>query len=141
MPSESVADIYEDIREDPLFEHLRTAHIRLVPGIGSQSATYLLVGEAPGATENTKGRPFCGASGRVLDQLMGVAGISVTETIGQDGIRRDANAWLTNVVKYRPPGNRTPTLGGRWEVPTPSSSSARLPRMPSRRSLVRWGRW
>jgi len=110
MPSESVADIYEEIREDPLFAHLRTAHIRLVPGIGSTSATYLLVGEAPGATENTKGRPFCGASGRVLDQLMGVAGISVTETIGQDGIRRDANAWLTNVVKYRPPGNRTPTL-------------------------------
>ena len=64
------------------------------------------MGEAPGATENTKGRPFCGASGRVLDQLMGLAGIVVTTPLGQGS--PDANAWLTNVVKYRPPGNRTP---------------------------------
>lgn len=89
--------IYERVRADRFWDHLRTDGIKLVPGLGSHRPNVLLIGEAPGATENTHGRPFCGASGRVLDGLLEVAGIV------------DRDYFVTNVVKYRPPGNRTPT--------------------------------
>ena len=56
----------------------------------------VLVGEAPGATEDETGRPFVGKSGQLLDQLLTEAGLN-----------RDRAAVL-NVVKCRPPGNRTP---------------------------------
>jgi DNA polymerase len=55
-----------------------------------------LVGEAPGATEDETGRPFVGMSGALLDQLLTEAGLD------------RAQAAVLNVVKCRPPGNRTP---------------------------------
>jgi uracil-DNA glycosylase family 4 len=55
-----------------------------------------LVGEAPGATEDETGRPFVGRSGALLDQLLAEAGLDRAETA------------VLNVVKCRPPGNRTP---------------------------------
>ncbi|GAB3359294.1 uracil-DNA glycosylase [Modestobacter lapidis] len=55
-----------------------------------------LVGEAPGATEDETGRPFVGRSGALLDQLLAAAGLDRAETA------------VLNVVKCRPPGNRTP---------------------------------
>jgi DNA polymerase len=55
-----------------------------------------IVGEAPGATEDETGRPFVGRSGQLLDQLLGEAGLD------------RADAAVLNVVKCRPPGNRTP---------------------------------
>jgi DNA polymerase len=55
-----------------------------------------LVGEAPGATEDETGRPFVGRSGALLDQLLAEAGLDRGETA------------VLNVVKCRPPGNRTP---------------------------------
>jgi uracil-DNA glycosylase family 4 len=57
---------------------------------------FALVGEAPGATEDETGRPFVGRSGALLDQLLGEAGLDRAE------------AAVLNVVKCRPPGNRTP---------------------------------
>ena len=57
---------------------------------------FALVGEAPGATEDETGRPFVGRSGALLDQLLGEAGLSRAE------------AAVLNIVKCRPPGNRTP---------------------------------
>ena len=57
---------------------------------------FALVGEAPGATEDDTGRPFVGRSGALLDQLLGEAGLSRTQ------------AAVLNIVKCRPPGNRTP---------------------------------
>jgi uracil-DNA glycosylase len=57
---------------------------------------FVLVGEAPGATEDETGRPFVGRSGALLDQLLGEAGLSRSE------------AAVLNIVKCRPPGNRTP---------------------------------
>jgi DNA polymerase len=57
---------------------------------------FVLVGEAPGATEDETGRPFMGRSGALLDQLLGEAGLDRSE------------AAVLNVVKCRPPGNRTP---------------------------------
>lgn len=66
----------------------------------------MVIGEAPGAQEDLKRRPFVGDSGLVLRELMAIAGLFTGDTphFGE------ANCWLTNVVKFRPPRNRTPTL-------------------------------
>jgi uracil-DNA glycosylase family 4 len=68
----------------------------LVPGEGSATAKVVLVGEAPGASEDKLGRPFVGSAGRLLDRLLEEAGLD----------REDV--FITNVVKARPPGNRDP---------------------------------
>lgn len=104
FPLTSLDEIYEGIRCDPFWDHLRLPGINLVPGFGVSTPKVLLVGEAPGATENTRKRPFCGASGVALGELMGLAGLFTTD---QEYLK--ANCHITNVVKYRPPGNRTPT--------------------------------
>src|SRR6058998_1698617 len=67
-----------------------------VPGEGSAAAEVVIVGEAPGATEDAEGRPFVGRAGRLLDEVLAAA-----------GLRRD-EVWITDVVKARPPGNRDP---------------------------------
>jgi uracil-DNA glycosylase family 4 len=68
-----------------------------VPGEGSGRGRILLVGEAPGRNEDKTGRPFCGAAGKILDQALAEARIE------------RADAFVTSVVKCRPPGNRDPT--------------------------------
>ena len=73
------------------------AATQLVPGEGARDADVLLIGEAPGASEDLEGRPFVGRSGRLLDELLGEAGLA------------RADVFITNVVKARPPGNRDPT--------------------------------
>ena len=67
-----------------------------VCGIGEIGAKYLLIGEAPGKSEDEEGVPFVGASGRRLDKLMSLAGISLND------------CYLTNVCRCRPLGNRNP---------------------------------
>ena len=67
-----------------------------VPGEGPTHAEIMLIGEGPGAREDEQGRPFVGASGKFLDQLLEQAGVT------------RADVWITNVVKCRPPGNRDP---------------------------------
>ena len=67
-----------------------------VPGEGSPDARIVVVGEAPGASEDKAGRPFVGRAGKLLDTLLEEAGI----------VRDDV--FITNVVKARPPGNRDP---------------------------------
>ena len=68
-----------------------------MPGEGDPEADVLLIGEAPGASEDLEGRPFVGRSGKLLDELLGEAGLA------------RADVFITNVVKARPPGNRDPT--------------------------------
>lgn len=68
----------------------------VVFGVGDPAADLMLVGEAPGKNEDLQGEPFVGAAGHLLDELM--AGI---------GIERD-DAYIANVLKCRPPGNRDP---------------------------------
>lgn len=68
----------------------------LVPGEGDPDAAVVIVGEAPGANEDRQGRPFVGAAGRTLAELLAEAGLA----------REDV--FITNVVKGRPPGNRDP---------------------------------
>ena len=67
-----------------------------VIGEGSHSAKIMFIGEAPGKNEAATGRPFCGASGKFLDELL--------EHVG---IKRE-DVYITNIVKDRPPGNRDP---------------------------------
>ena len=94
----TLPDVYEAYRTDPKFDHLRTTGIVLVPGEGSSQPNIFIVGEAPGAMENTHKRPFVGASGQVLRSLItDVAGIA------------ERDYFITNLLKYRPPGNRNPT--------------------------------
>jgi DNA polymerase len=69
---------------------------RTVPGEGNVLSDVLLVGEGPGAREDRTGRPFVGAAGQLLDELLAAIGWS------------RADVFITNVVKCRPPGNRDP---------------------------------
>jgi uracil-DNA glycosylase family 4 len=80
------------------FEPCETA-TNMVPGEGSATARVMLVGEAPGASEDEQGRPFVGRAGRLLDELLAEAGLERDEV------------YITNVVKARPPGNRDPRAG------------------------------
>ena len=70
-----------------------------VLGVGHPKAPWLFVGEGPGAEEDEQGEPFVGQSGKLLDAMLAAI-----------GIRRGREAYIANVVKCRPPGNRTPTL-------------------------------
>ena len=67
-----------------------------VPGEGSVNAKVMFVGEAPGEQEDIQGRPFVGAAGKLL-----------TELLASIGLRRE-EVYITNVVKCRPPKNRPP---------------------------------
>jgi DNA polymerase len=67
-----------------------------VIGEGSLQAKIMMVGEAPGYNEDKEGRPFCGAAGKILDELL--------ESIS---IKR-GDIFIANILKCRPPGNRNP---------------------------------
>lgn len=77
---------------------LKVTATNLVFGEGVQAPDVMFIGEAPGADEDRQGRPFVGASGRLLDRMM--------QSIGLD---RTKNAYITNILPWRPPGNREPT--------------------------------
>lgn len=64
---------------------------------GNQDAKIMLVGEAPGANEDLKGIPFCGASGMLLDKMLNAINLDRTKV------------YISNTVFWRPPGNRKPT--------------------------------
>ena len=76
----------------PLYKGARQG----VPGEGSAEAGILFLGEAPGYNEDVQGRPFVGAAGQLLDQLL--AGIGLDRS----------KVFITNVVRHRPPENRDP---------------------------------
>jgi len=78
---------------------LAISRIQVVPGAGATDADLLIVGEAPGASEDRLGTPFVGASGRLLDEMLERA-----------GIERD-RVFIANVVRCRPPENRSPRVG------------------------------
>lgn len=68
----------------------------VVPGEGSASAKILFIGEAPGKKEDLEGKPFIGAAGKFLSEML-----------ASIGLKRE-DIYITNVVKYRPPNNRDP---------------------------------
>ncbi len=99
---DEIDNTLDDQFHDPAFAAL---HGTPIPGEGDNPKAFIL-GEAPGAQEVIQGRPFVGPAGNVLRQLMAVAGLSSTEFTGHTA---GPNCWLTNTVKFRPPGNRKPT--------------------------------
>jgi DNA polymerase len=74
----------------------KTRH-RTVPGVGDPGAAWMFIGEAPGAEEDARGEPFVGQAGRLLDSMLGALGMSRTRDV-----------YIANVLKCRPPNNRTP---------------------------------
>lgn len=91
-----IRDEVWNLKESPLYEYRRKNKYYPVLGEGNHDAKIMFVGEAPGKNEAETGRPFCGAAGRILDELF--------ESIGVD--RKDT--YVTNIVKDRPPENRDP---------------------------------
>ncbi len=75
---------------------LHKTRTKAVPGEGPADARIMLIGEAPGWNEDQQGRPFVGAAGKFLEELLAAAGLK----------REDV--FITNIVKSRPPGNRDP---------------------------------
>ena len=77
---------------------LRETATNLVFSDGVAGAAVMVIGEAPGAEEDRLGKPFVGASGRLLDRMFASIGMS-----------RERDLYITNILPFRPPGNRTPT--------------------------------
>ena len=96
---EAMKKIRDDIMElkaSPLYiERVENGYFPVI-GAGSHDADIMFIGEAPGKNEAKTGRPFCGASGRILDELLQTAKIN-----------RD-DVYVTSIVKDRPTGNRDP---------------------------------
>lgn len=82
---------------------LKKTATRLCFADGNPKARVMLVGEAPGRDEDIQGKPFVGRSGQLLDRMLAAAGLS---RAAED---RDSAVFITNVIFWRPPGNRTPT--------------------------------
>jgi len=94
-----IKDEIVNLKESPLYEFRVSNKYYPVIGQGDHHAKIMFIGEAPGENEAKTGRPFCGASGRVLDELL--ASINLN--------REDV--YVTNIVKDRPPDNRDPHKG------------------------------
>jgi uracil-DNA glycosylase family 4 len=92
---ETIAQIAKEVSactKCPLHEGRKKS----VPGEGPANAEIMFIGEGPGFHENEQGRPFVGAAGKFLDQLLAQADLTRTDV------------WIGNVVKCRPPSNRDP---------------------------------
>ncbi|MDR2681953.1 MAG: uracil-DNA glycosylase [Holosporaceae bacterium] len=76
---------------------MKECALNMVFGVGNENADILFVGEAPGAEEDKQGIPFVGQSGQLLDKIMNAVGLDRTKV------------YITNILPWRPPGNRTPT--------------------------------
>jgi DNA polymerase len=87
----------ENLNASPLYTYRQEQEYLPVIGEGDLQARFMFIGEAPGKNEAKSGRPFVGAAGKVLDELL-----------GQIKLRRD-QVYITNIVKDRPPENRDPT--------------------------------
>ncbi len=77
---------------------LRESATQPVPGHGNPEAEIVFIGEAPGQKEDAQGVPFVGAAGKFLEELLTSVNLSRSDV------------YITNIVKYRPPNNRDPSL-------------------------------
>lgn len=90
----SLADLERRAAAKP--DALHDLSDNLVFGEGPDDADLMIIGEAPGEDEDLSGRPFVGRAGQLLDRIL-------------DSVDIDRNAiYVTNIVKFRPPGNRNP---------------------------------
>ena len=91
-----IKDEVTGLKESPLYKERIKNKVFPVIGEGSHHAKIMFIGEAPGRNEAKTGRPFCGAAGKILDELLASVVIE----------RKDI--YITNIVKDRPPFNRDP---------------------------------
>lgn len=91
----SLTELYEEIAVCQRCD-LAKGRTHTVPGEGPEDAEIMFIGEAPGFHEDRQGRPFVGAAGRFLEELL-----------ASIGLRRE-DVYICNVIKCRPPGNRDP---------------------------------
>ena len=77
---------------------LKKTAMNTVFGVGPKDAPIMFIGEAPGADEDRQGIPFVGVSGQLLDKMLSFIGVS-----------REKNAYISNIIPWRPPGNRKPS--------------------------------
>lgn len=92
----SLDDIAQQIIADNICPDLAEQATQLVFGEGDGQADIVFIGEAPGKNEDEQGKPFVGAAGKFLNEMLESIGLS----------RKDV--YITNIVKYRPPNNRDP---------------------------------
>ena len=85
-----------NLTNSPLYQYRKENNYKPVIGEGNHHAKIMFIGEAPGENEAKTGRPFAGAAGRVLDELLASIGITREKV------------YITNLVKDRPPKNRDP---------------------------------
>lgn len=93
---QQLEQIRKQILDDGVCPDLATTATQLVFGEGNPDANIVFIGEAPGKQEDLHGKPFVGAAGRFLDEMLASINLS----------REDI--YITNIVKYRPPNNRDP---------------------------------
>ncbi len=91
-----IRDEIVNLKSSPLYAERIKNKVFPVIGEGDHFASIMLVGEAPGRNEAATGRPFCGAAGKILDELLNSVGID------------RKSVYVTNIVKDRPPFNRDP---------------------------------
>lgn len=112
---QKLAAINQQIIADGVTPDLAAQATQLVFGEGNPSADIVFIGEAPGKKEDELGQPFVGASGKFLNSMLEMIGLS----------RQDV--YITNIVKYRPPDNRDPT---------PEEKKAFLPYLQSQLEVI-----
>jgi uracil-DNA glycosylase family 4 len=101
-------------KDDPTPE-LRESATQLVFADGNVDADIVFIGEAPGKNEDEQGKPFVGAAGKFLNEMLAMIGLE----------RKDI--YITNIVKYRPPNNRDPE---------PSEKAAFLPYLQEQLDII-----
>jgi DNA polymerase len=109
-------DLMVKILADKVCPELAKTATQLVFGDGSPDADIVFIGEAPGKNEDLQGKPFIGAAGKFLDEMLGTIGLS----------RKDV--YITNIVKYRPPDNRDPL---------PEEKAAFLPYLQTQLAVIK----
>lgn len=95
-PQDQLDALAQEIRDKDICPDLRSQATQLVMGDGNADADIVFIGEAPGKNEDEQGKPFVGAAGKFLNEMLAAAGMDRSDV------------YITNIVKYRPPGNRDP---------------------------------
>lgn len=112
---ESLNNIRQSILDNNICPELAEQATQLVFGDGNPDAELLFIGEAPGKNEDLQGKPFVGAAGKFLNEML--------ESVG---LKRE-DVYITNIVKYRPPNNRDPL---------PDEKSAFLPYLQAQIEVI-----
>lgn len=96
-PQQQLDALQQVILSDNACPELAAQATQLVMGAGNPNADIVFIGEAPGKKEDETGQPFVGAAGKFLNEMLATVGLDRSDI------------YITNIVKYRPPGNRDPS--------------------------------